>query len=312
MCLALLYCKNEYAGKLLEKNQFGMPALIRQGKTEELWLGSSAFRQGIDMEIIAGKWEDAWLISYNGNQPVFEQAEVEYLLQNGVLIDRLYVDMYAYAAAREPWVSDDKLFLETDLAFKNKIWEMIRDDGQAGVSDWFQMYVSANNEQLLVWPLNNRLVDARFYRGGNRTETAGASKETLDGIRLDETPPQMNEKQKEALRGMIRLARENGIEIAFVETPKYRTVMENEIYQSLMREFVELTQEEKVKSYLTEETAGLLADDGQDLYKTISFDVSEPSYFADTVHMSARGRRVFTELLTAARQDAAKSGEKKG
>lgn len=78
--ILIIFIKNNYAYKLMNYNNFGMPALIKKGEVTDLWLGSSAFRQGIDIKVIEEKGEkDSWILSYNGNQPVFEELQLKYL-----------------------------------------------------------------------------------------------------------------------------------------------------------------------------------------------------------------------------------------
>lgn len=197
--ILIIFIKNNYAYKLMNYNNFGMPALIKKGEVTDLWLGSSAFRQGIDIKVIEEKGEkDSWILSYNGNQPVFEELQLKYLDKHHVKISRLYLDVYVYMMAKEPWISDDKLLLETDLTFKESMWDILCENNVVSGKEWYKVFVQANNEQLFTWPISNTLVNNRFYKGGNIAESEGTSKEKLDRMLPDETGNVTNLKQKKA------------------------------------------------------------------------------------------------------------------
>ena len=49
--LLLVLVKNEYA-RLLPVSTYGMQAAIAQGETENLFIGSSMFRQGLSIDVL--------------------------------------------------------------------------------------------------------------------------------------------------------------------------------------------------------------------------------------------------------------------
>ena len=105
LVLAFLMIKNEYA-RCLPSGAYGMQPLIKNGKTEHLFIGSSMFRQGLDIHVLEEQLGDSvYLLSYNGNQPILMAMELAYLLEQGVEIGHLYVDLYGYTAASAPWIS---------------------------------------------------------------------------------------------------------------------------------------------------------------------------------------------------------------
>ena len=94
LCFIIILIKNEYSYKLLENANYGMPALIEKGKVKNLYIGSSMFRQGIDIMTLEENGEDNYVLAYNGNQPVLEYYQLRNLIENNVQIENLYVDMY--------------------------------------------------------------------------------------------------------------------------------------------------------------------------------------------------------------------------
>ena len=88
-----------------------MPALIKQEEVDHLFIGSSMFRQGLDIDALEENLDGSvYVLSYNGNQPVFMAKELEYLIDHGVKIKNLYIDFYAYTLTAVPWISDTKCF----------------------------------------------------------------------------------------------------------------------------------------------------------------------------------------------------------
>ena len=71
--VAIILLKNQYSSLLLQNASYGMPALIKRQNVENLFLGSSMFRQGIDiLELNAAFPDKNYILAYNGNQPATE------------------------------------------------------------------------------------------------------------------------------------------------------------------------------------------------------------------------------------------------
>ena len=121
----IMVLKNEY-GDAFAGHTYGIPAAIEQEEINHLFLGSSMFRQGMDIDVLEENLEgNVYILSYNGNQPVFMAKELEYMLKNGVKVDKLYIDFYAYTMTALPWIFDTKIFLDTDLGFKADAWKTL-------------------------------------------------------------------------------------------------------------------------------------------------------------------------------------------
>jgi len=178
----LLGIKNEYA-RLLPASTYGMQAAIRQERIDHLFIGSSMFRQGLSIDVLEEELDGStYILSYNGNQPAFMARELEYMLEEGLEIGHLYMDLYPYTAAAIPWISDTKILLDTDLSFKIEAWRLMAAHNDVKLSDFYELFVTANNEQLLTYPLHNRLVSSQFRNGGNLLKPEGRSKEYLDSL----------------------------------------------------------------------------------------------------------------------------------
>ena len=98
----LVVLKNQY-GSIFAGNTYGIPAAVKQEKIDHLFIGSSMFRQGLDIDALEEKLEgNVYILSYNGNQPVFMAKELEYMLKQGLQVENLYIDFYAYTLTAVP------------------------------------------------------------------------------------------------------------------------------------------------------------------------------------------------------------------
>lgn len=275
----LLVIKAEYASLIYRESTYGMPALVAKGSIENLYLGSSMFRQGLDIDAIENHQSDSYILAYNGNQPVSELIELEYLIGNNVKIKNLYVDMYAYSMTAEPDISDDKLLLETDIATKYRLMKSVKDKS---LQKLWSVCVSANNDMILTAPIVNPILNSQFRSGGALTVTGG-----LDGDAYGKLVPPVdtdiiNEEQKKAVGDIVTLCKENDIEVVFIETPKSQVVMRDLNYRSIMESYRELLDDHGVQ-YISSED-----------YK---FDYDNSYNFIDAIHLSYQGRVNFSENL---------------
>lgn len=280
----IIVLKNQY-GMIFAGDTYGIPAAVSKGQIEHLFIGSSMFRQGLDIDVLEENLDgNVYILSYNGNQPVFMAKELEYLLDRGVQIENLYIDFYAFTVTAIPWISDTKMFLDTDLGFKMDAWKTLQKYNDAGLSDFYEMFVTANNEQILMYPVNQKLVSSQFRNGGSLMVPAGQTKEHLDTLDLG-VRDGLHPAQVEAYKEIAELAKEHEINLLFLETPKYQKLIEDQrpgAYPELLKEMVKLAEEQNF-SYL-------LADE-------LDFDHSDGGNFQDLIHLSAAGRKAYCEML---------------
>lgn len=281
----LVILKNQY-GSIFAGNTYGIPAAVKQQKIDHLFIGSSMFRQGLDIDVLEENLDgNVYILSYNGNQPVFMAEELEYLLENGVEIENLYIDFYAYTLTAVPWISDTKMFLETDLAFKTDAWKLMSQYNEVDFGDFYEMFVTANNEQILMYPVNNAIVSSQFRNGGSLMVPGGQSEEYLDSLDLG-VRDGLYEEQLEGYEKILKLSQEYGISLLFIETPKYEKLLTDTRkggYPELLEEMVSWA-EKKDAPYL--------------LAEVFDFDHSDGANFQDLIHLSGVGRKSYCEMLT--------------
>lgn len=305
-----LVVKNEDLRFLYSHATYGLQALISgcsdgtlgQDGGVDLYIGSSMFRQGLDIdELEAGAPGDSYILSYNGTRAFQCEQELEYVLDHDVPIRHLYVDLYAYALSTDPGVEDTKLFADTDLAFKWSLWKEIAPYTEHPVKSFWEMFVTSNTDRLLCYPVDYPLLNSMFYRGGSYQERAGMTKEPAGaGEDAEETA---NAEQLRYLVKLIELCRDKEIPVTFIETPKYESTMESKTYLSLMQQYLAVLDRYQQDYILVDDTVEALGLDPGNV-RVISFDCQNLDYFADAVHMSTDGKKAFTRILVDALGDS--------
>ena len=281
----IIVLKNQY-GSIFAGSTYGMPAAVKKGEIDHLFIGSSMFRQGLDIDALEENLDgEVYILSYNGNQPVFMAKELEYLLEEGLKINNLYIDFYAYTLTAVPWISDTKMFLDTDLGFKMDAWKIMSENNEVGLKDFYEMFVTANNEQILMYPINNAIVSSQFRNGGSLMAPAGQSKEHLDTLDLG-VRDGLFESQLAGYDRILELAEAYAINLLFIETPKYEKMLKDTregCYSDLLNEMIAWAKQAGA-SYL-------LAD-------TFAFDHADAANFQDLIHLSGQGRRTYCQMLS--------------
>lgn len=294
--LLLVILKNEYA-RCLPVSTYGMQAVVAKKETDHLFIGSSMFRQGLSIDVLEEELPgSSYVLSYNGNQPALMAMELQYMLEEGLKVDNLYIDLYPYTAAADPWISDTKILLDTDLDFKIRAWKLMAENSNAGFSDFFEFFVTANNEQLLMYPINNYLVSSQFRNGGTLLRQEGSTREELYSLGSLGGRDGLKEAQTEGYRQIAELAQEYGMNLYFLETPKYERMYADsdyrELYTLCLEEMKAIEAEWKGKGTF----AVICAED-------LDFDTSDAGSFQDLIHLSASGRDAYTKLLCSAVQE---------
>lgn len=292
----IVLVKNEFSAKLLKNANYGMPALIELGDVDNLYLGSSMFRQGIDIMTLEENEHSNYILSYNGNQPVLEYYQLQNLLNNNVHIKNLYVDLYAYSAWAQPKISDEKMLMEFGIKNKIKLWNLTANGTYIeNAKAFWQMFVTGNNEILTTWFFSSKIIDRMFYKGGNMNKPKSSGKDKLESLNVPKIEGNMNSIQKEYSHKIINLARENGINVIYIESPKYSRMAYDEGYISAMKQYIEFLKEEDVKYVLCDST-WKLTEQNEDVIRYY-YDNSNSEYFVDNGHLSYEGRVEFTKQL---------------
>lgn len=282
MAVLVIFMKNEY-GSIFSGDTYGIPAVIEKGEIDHLFLGSSMFRLGLDIDVLEENLDgNVYILSYNGNQPTFIAQELAYLLEHKVKIKNLYVDFYAFSAASVPRIYDERIFLDTDLKFKMDVWKKLKDN--AGWLTFYEMFVTANNEQILTYSIHNKIASADFRNGGSLTYMEGRTIEELQEMERNGIT-KVNKIQAQGYREIYDLAQEHNINLLFLETPKYKKIREEvgkECYNVTLEDMKRIADDIGITYVLSDE---------------VGFNHEDSECFNDLIHLSSKGKKVYTEKL---------------
>jgi len=271
---------------------FGIEALVDRGKVSHLFIGSSMFRNGMQADDV--KTDDMYLIAYDGNQPYLIYKVVSYLLKKGVKIDNLYCDMYAYAAVSKPSIFDERIFLDTDLPFQMDVLDEVKTYGKGNFGTYYDALVTSNIEVLATWPISYPLINARYDRGASLpSNEKGQAAEALLASKVDAAPSELDERQLHYINEIVKLSQENGINLYFIETPKYRKVTEETSYPVIMDKYATLLKGTNI--IMDEKTYGKIHP--QTEIVKYPFDDDSAENFSDLLHLSGVGRGLFSKRL---------------
>ena len=278
--LLFIFIKNMYFGKI-PKN-YGISGAVSMNTIDYLFLGSSCFRQGIDIETLEKEgFENTFLLAYNGNEPVYEIAELRYLIKSGVKINNIYMDMNPFIAQNEPSLSDVRILQDLDIETKLFLWNTINSK-EFDISKFYEFWVQANNEFFATYFIAAPFVNSRYYKGGATDYKSGTSLEKLaievKNISLNE----LNYKQLEGIRLINQLCLDNDIRLCFIEPLIYQGLQENKLYQQRITEYKDFLDEEKISYIFNEE---------------MNINFSDSSLYTNCNHASSKGREVFAKAL---------------
>ncbi len=294
----IILIKDEFSWNLLRNANYGMPALVEKGYVDNLYIGSSMFRQGIDIMVLEENGEENYVLAYNGNQPVLEYFQLKNIVNSGVRIQNLYVDLYVYSAWAEPKISDEKMLMEYGLRDTWNQWKLfLKDDYKENVKLFWQMFVTGNNELLLTWPLSSKAIDSIFYKGGSVNKPVATSEVELNNMDVPQIAGEMDSVQIEYLDKLIKLAKSNNINIVFIETPKYCNMANHEAYIEAVKKYIDYLDNEGV-DYILCDTTWRRTGEG-DRVRHYAFENDKSAYYVDNGHLSYEGRVEFTRKLYA-------------
>jgi hypothetical protein len=293
----MVFAKIQLTPVLMKHANFGNTPLKSVIYTDEVFIGSSMFRQGIDAEGLRDENKTCYLLAYNGNQPVFEKLLIQDLLNSGVIMDTLYVDMYAYSLSNSVGLSDVRMIQDMPLSFTLDLYRLMKTHGAADLGDLFEMTVKANNELFFTWPVSFPLINQRFQKGSSLGRQSGSSADQLAQLPVEFGSPVPDPAQVQAVRELIALCEERGIRVVFVETPKYIRLYESKNYQAIMTEYIALLEECGCEMIISKMTADICGVTPSKLIHQYNFKYENPAYFTDLIHLSYEGRQAFTKAV---------------
>ncbi len=274
--------KNVYSCKLPCEGR-GIQSCIEAGDLDVLFLGSSTFRCNIDMkEMDAFCDGKAYDVCYAGNQPVAMQLEYPELKNGGSSAKLIVLDMNPMILYQPVKISDTRVIWDLSWKSKLKLCEKMKESGETDLSTFYEFFVTAGMDDLVTYPLTNRFYGTRYYKGAKTDNTEGTEREVLYSEKYDLSKEKVNDTQTDSIKNLIEECRNDGQEIVFLETPHYERLENDPAYIAFLDTFRELLDEE--------DTHYILASD-------IDFDNTDAYFYEDLTHMSATGRKAYTDAL---------------
>lgn len=280
--LGVVYAKNAYSC-LLPNEAMGVQSVIARKEIDTLFIGSSAYRKGIDMPKMQADLGNAFMLTYNGNEPMNIEIELEQILQAGTRIKRLVVDFNPSMADRGADLSDKRLLWDVDLSAKIKLWKYIVQEETTSAFTFYDFWVLSNNDYMATYPISYPLIASRYELGGAvaSEDREGSTPEELNQLPVVENPG-IHPLQLAAIGNIEDMCRDNGIELIWLEAPRYITMEEDINYQDKKNQLTDYIGEKGGKVILSED---------------MEFDNANSEYFADLTHMSAKGKEVFSKKI---------------
>ena len=302
--IGLISVKNVYSCELNKNIQRGLSGALRMHEVDGLYAGSSMFR-GLDFYILEEKTDRVFLVQYGGSDPVMNSLILENLIERGLVIKHFYVDMYAWAAAKDPWPSDSILFFEAPFNMKLKIWDAMKQNKDADlVSAAWEMFMQSGNDMFVFWPIYSRIAANSYHKGGSLKSyfdvkpSPSGRKAIFPDIPEENFDMGVNPAQRNAIIKIINLCRENNINLTFIETPKYLATHNSKKYQTVMKEYLDIMNEHNTNCIMSSYTLQKIHAEKSDNITSYDFELDNMDYYSDYVHLTPAGSVAFTNILT--------------
>jgi hypothetical protein len=268
--------------------QSGLHGLAVHAPVDVLFIGSSHTRQSYDARLLEEKTgKKVFLIGYNGMDPVSMVPVLKSIFAGRDKPKLVIVEAYGAVFGRAHAVQDSRLFFEADPRLKRELLaEFSRPPRTLDkYLDAFALLANRNNEGIVAYPINRLLLPNLSYHGAYADKfVPGLNPEQFGKLRMPlEGEIGADPEQRAALRELVRVARAAQVPIVFAESPLPAPVAGLPVMRGLKT---------SLKAALAEE--GVEYFDGEE-----GFPIDDPTLFADSNHLSTKGRAVFTERVAA-------------
>ena len=275
--------KNVYSCDMPIKNR-GIRDAIRSGDLNVLFIGSSTFRSNVDMpEMDEAFYGRVYDISYGGNQLVATAIQYDEIRRRSDHdYDLMVFELGPMMLTEEVALSDSRVIWDLSWEGKRELWDSMYESGNTDFSMMYEYFVTSGMDDLITFPVTEPFYSTRYYKGAKTDESISPGKEWLDSEEFDISDKTLVASQADAVKDIINECRRDGQDFIFLESPCYYRLQDDPTYRKYHDEFVKLLDDCKADY--------ILASD-------VSFDAHDAEYFEDMNHMSAKGRRVYTEEL---------------
>jgi hypothetical protein len=276
--------EDRFAGR----NSAGYPGYIAAPPPDVLLIGSSHTRQSYDVEAIEfATGRSAYILAYGSLNMNYMDMILQQVLQDSAHRPKIVVlEAFSAMLSHPPEVGDYRLFFDAPPSLKLKLMSnyLRFHPGASAWLDLFDLVVNRGTDQLLTFPLNNRMMANLSYKGGYRGHIVqGIDESEFQSLHADIVGSSPDPAQLAALRHIIEICREGKVRLVLAESPMPKPVSSKPEIQSLKRVF----RDEASANHLPY----LDGDDG--------FPTTDPALFADAGHLSTAGRNLYTSSLIA-------------
>ena len=283
LIIGVISLKN-YCSYRLPNEDMGVRSVVARGHIDTLFVGSSAYRKGINMYRVSEELPgESFMLTYNGNQPFNVAIELKEIIDSGADVDLIVADFNPSMVDRGADLSDKRLLWDISMEGKRKLWSELKNREGADLFTWFDYWVSSNMDYMATYPIAKPMISKRYYLGGSADteESAGKTAEELASLEIVENPG-INDLQRSSIDEIIKLCSDNDIKLIFLECPRYVLMADNENYRA---------KSDELAAYIEEKGIEVLRD------VNLGFDNTNPEYYADLTHMSGEGSRVLTDII---------------
>lgn len=280
---AAVAVKNVYSCEVPIGNR-GIRSAINEGDLDILFIGSSTFRSNLDIHELDAAFDDrAYIISYGGNQYVAADIQYDEIKNRSDKSYGLMVfELDPLMLTEEVKLSDSRVIWDLSFPGKLALWDKLKNAGNADFSVMYEYFVTSGMDDLITYPLTERIYSTRYYKGAKTDDTKSSGKDFLENEEFDISDSKLVKPQADAVIETIEKCRRDGQDFIFLECPHYYRLEEDPVYEEYHKYFVKLMDEYDVDC--------IYAHD-------VDFNNHEPEYFEDMSHMSGEGRRVYTKEL---------------
>lgn len=281
--MAIVLCKN-YLSYKIPNEAMGVRSIVALKEVDTLFIGSSGYRKGIDMEeVVKALPGKSYMLTYNGNEPFNILIELKELLKENVKIGRVIIDYNPSMMDRGADLSDKRLLWDISMDGKKELWSKIKEEDSTTLFTFYDYWILSNNDYMFTYPISYPLIAARYNYGGSTVadETSGKNKEELEELAVVEKPG-INPLEGQSIVDIISLCKGNDIEVIFLESPRYITMESDINYQGKSEELHSIIEEAGGKAILRSD---------------LNFDNSHADYYTDLTHMSGSGKKAFTKEI---------------
>jgi hypothetical protein len=290
LCIGLVFVvvtlvKFQYS-HLLPSKTSGLSGNVREHNIDYLFMGSSLIRYSIDIRSYEEETlTSAYCLSYNGLRPDLAVELLDWLANTGdIRIGTVVMETYPYMVWGSFKLEDTRAFNDSPAEVKKRILKLLSSNASYGFASFYDLLVTEGNESMITYPITSSLIEYRSYKGG----LAKGYLPGLESFRTETEPVPFDSTiasaglRTDAFLRAIDICRKKGIRLVFLEPMLPGYVQNGKTYRFCKERIIEVLQ--AAGSSVLESSR-------------VSMSSADPSLFYDAMHLSAKGREIWTREI---------------